>query len=300
MTLVKRLDDRAQLRSIAEAGARKAIAEIRVEAENTYYSMTDMWSNNPAAFKGVNLGAGTFTVGYDYLYDPSKAAETKYGLIDEERKININKTDRVILERLFKMILDTGETDAQGLAASIVDWRDSDSELSAPLGSAEALYYHGLTYPYEPKNADFEVLDELLLVKDINENIFEKIKEYVTVYGSGRVNVNTASKPVLLALGLSEYIVNNIISYRLGKDGVSGTADDGVFDSDSAITPKLSQFMSLSPSDIAQLTAVTEQYLSVASSAFKIYSRAVLKNNKTAVTTAVADKNGKVLYWQEP
>ncbi|MBI5144294.1 MAG: general secretion pathway protein GspK [Candidatus Omnitrophica bacterium] len=300
MTLVKRLDERTQLRFISEAGIKLAIAELKAEAENTYHSMIDMWSNNPQAFKDVNLGEGTFAICYDYVYDRSKGSELKYGLVDEERKININKMDRTVLKRLFVSILNMDEDNAQNLAASIIDWRDGDEELSVPIGSAESSYYHGLSYPYEAKNADIEVTEELFLVRGIDQDIYEKMKDYITLYGSGKVNINTASKEVLIAVGLDERIASDIISFRMGKDKTIGTVDDGIFDSTSSIVPQFSQFVSLSPSDIAEISAVTDRYLSVSSSAFKIQSVAKSKNKKgTSTTTAVVDKKGKVLYWQE-
>jgi general secretion pathway protein K len=300
MTLVKRLDEKTQFRYIAEAGVRLAIAELETEAENAYHGMVDMWSNNPQSFKDANLGEGTFAICYDYVYDRSKGSELKYGLVDEERKININKMDRAVLKRLFMSVLNMDEEQAQDIAASIVDWRDGDEELSVPIGSAESSYYRGLPYPYEAKNAGFEVVDELFLVRGIDHDTFEKMKDYITVYGSGKVNVNTAPKEVLMAVGLEERIANDIISFRMGKDKMIGTVDDGIFDLTSNIVPKLSQSVSLSPSDIAEISAVADQYIAVNSSAFKIRSVAKSKNKKSSfTTTAVVDKKGKILYWQE-
>ncbi|OGW74890.1 MAG: hypothetical protein A2Z72_06285 [Omnitrophica bacterium RBG_13_46_9] len=299
MTLVKRLDERTQLRFIAEAGVRLAIAELKTEEKN-YHAMTDMWSNNPQAFKDTSAGEGTFSICYDYVYDRSKKPELKYGLVDEERKININMADRAVLKRLFMLTMDIDEEEAQDLAASIIDWRDGDEELSVPVGSAESTHYRGLTYPYDAKNGLFEVMDELYLVKGIDRDVFEKMKDYVTIYGSGRINVNTAPKEVLMAAGLGERIANDIISFRMGRDKMIGTDDDGIFETTSSIVPKLSQFVSLSPSDISEISVVVDQCLAVNSSAFKIRSISKSKSGKSSyMTIAVVDKKGKILYWQE-
>ena len=301
MFLVKRLEARDELRYIAEAGVRKAIAELKKESEKSYHAMNDTWSSNPQAFKDVGAGDGVFNMCAGYMRDPATGARiTRYGLIDEERKININQANRETLGHLFVAVLNIDEMEAQALAASIIDWRDSDEELSVPVGSAESSYYRGLPNPYEAKNADFEVMNELLLVNGMNEDIYEKVRGYITVYGQGKVNANTASREVLLALGLNEHIVKNIIAFRRGKDGIEGTADDGIFASPSSITPALSQFANLSASDVAKLTAVSEQYLLTASSCFTVNSVATMKNKKDSATTkAVVDKMGKVLYWQE-
>jgi hypothetical protein len=50
------------------------------------------------------------------------------------------------------------------LAASIIDWRDEDDEITE--GGAESEYYLLESSPYSPKNMPFERVEELLLVKD--------------------------------------------------------------------------------------------------------------------------------------
>ncbi len=53
---------------------------------------------------------------------------------------------------------------------------------------------------------------------------------YLTVWGEGKININTASEEVLLAVpGLYTKEVGKILSFRRGADGVPGTKDDGVF-----------------------------------------------------------------------
>jgi len=301
IALVAKLDERSQLSLIADAGVRKAIAELRKEEERTYDSLNDLWSNNQAAFCDVSLGAGAFSVCYDYRDEDAQIPQIRYGLIDEERKININKMHKDVIERLFRVGLGLEEIQAQDLAASIVDWRDSDSELSVPVGSAEGIYYRNLTYPYEAKDAEFEVLDELLLVKGMTQGLFEIIRDYVTIYGSGKVNVNTASASALLALGLNDGIVDKIIKFRRGKDNAPGTADDDFFDTPASIVAKLSQAFELSDSDVAQLSIIREQYLVTRSENFMIKSVAKLINRKISIEaySAVKRESGKILYWQE-
>ncbi|MFC1666926.1 general secretion pathway protein GspK [Candidatus Omnitrophota bacterium] len=299
--LVQRLDERGKLHFIAEAGIKKAIIELKKEAEKTYDSLNDNWSNNTASFKAVGVGGGTFNVSYNYPHGKTGVIDTRYGLIDEERKININTADRAILERLFRVALNFHEIEAQELAASLIDWRDSDSELSIPLGSAEDRYYRNLQYPYEAKDAAFEVLEEVLLVNGMTRDIFKNIRYYVTIYGNGRINVNTAPKEVFLALRLDEKLVDKILLFRQGEDGATGTIDDNIFDAHSRIVPKLSQYFHLSDSEVAQLTRVVDHSLVTRSENFMIRSVAKLNNRKnTTEVDCVVNRDGKILYWHEP
>ena len=299
LTLVNRLDEKDRLRFIAEAGIKKAISRLKEEPEKDYAALNDGWSNNSIVFKEISIGNGKFSLSHAHINERTGLTEPWYGLTDEEGKLNINKAGQTIMERLFR-ILDYDEMQAQELAAAIIDWRDNDSELSIPLGSAEDSYYRNLKYPYEAKDADFQVLEELLLVKGIDKDIYEKIKNYITIYGSGRINVNTASKIILLALGINADTADAIISFRLGEDGIIGTADDNVFDTPANIAPKLSQFSHLSDSAIAGLSIIAGQYLVTNSHNFMARCISQLNGRKkTAEVISVINRSGKILYWQE-
>ena len=297
--LANRLDQKDKLRLIAEAGVAQGIMELKNDPERTFFSLDDSWSNNPGAFQNVQVGDGEFSLTYNYFDKSSGLIQTGYGCVDEESKININKADLKILERLFKVVLSVDDVLAQELAACILDWRDADSELAIPVGSAEDFYYSGLSFPYAAKNSAFEVLEELLLVKGFSDNVFEKIKDYVTIYGEGRVNINTASEVVLFALGLDEDLANKIILYRTGKDGIRGTLDDNVFVANSEIVPRLSQAYPFSVSQIEQLNGVAVLSLSVSSDNFLIRATAKLNARNSLTVTSVVKRNGKILYWRQ-
>lgn len=314
LSLVKRIDERERLRLIAEAGVRKALAVlIRQETEGCN-SLKDTVSNDPALFKDVYLEGGSFSVSYNFsrgsgipphskqlagMNEPGGALETRYGLSDEESKINLNTSALAVLKNLFAAV-GFDEVEAQELAASIVDWRDKDSQLSIPLGSAEDPYYHGLPYPYEAKDSEFESLDELLLVKGMTPEILEKIEDYVTVSSAGRININTASSLVFLSLGLDEDAADKIIRHRSADDGILGNEDDNVFMKTSDIVPHLSQAFPLSDSQISKLTIVIDQGLDVYSNNFMIKSTARLNNRKAELkVVCIADIFGKILYWHE-
>ena len=301
LRLVQRLDERDKLHLAAAAGIKLAIVQIRQNKESTFYSFQDICADDPSVFKEIELGDGRVSIRYDFFDDAAGQTNVRYGIIDEERKVNVNTADAGVMERLFRVVLDVDEVRAQDLAASIVDWRDADSELSTPVGSAEDSFYRNLTYnPYEAKDAPLEALDELRLVKGMDANSIEKLKDYLTVFGDGKININTAPKAVLLAFGMSTYLADKVLSYRFGKDGVPGTEDDNVFDTYANIVPHLSQFLSLSDSEAADLTRIADQFLKVQSETFM--ARAVTHLNKRqniAEIVAVFTRSGDILYWHE-
>lgn len=300
LILIHRLEERNKLHYIAEAGVKQAIFELGKAAQGDYDSFSDTWSNDIGVFKERRLGGGQFTVSYAHIDEKTGLVYTRYGVVDEQRKININRVDQNVLRQLLRIVLSYGKEEAQELAASIIDWRDKDSELSIPIGSAEDFDYQALRYSYEAKDSEFEVLEELLLVRGIDEDIFNKIGDYITIYGDGKININTASEAVLLALGLSQGLVDKIIAFRYGENGILGNADDKVFVLATTIIPELSQYRSLSESELAELSRVVERNLVVKSNNFKIRSKSELNNKKeTAEIICVIDRTGKILYWHE-
>jgi len=124
-------------------------------------------------------------------------------IVDEERKINLNflvkkistgtivdKARKAQLERLFELL----QIDPQ-LVDPIVDWIDSDGE---PLSfGAEDAAYSRLDPPYGTPDKPFETLSELRMVFGITDKIYRKIEPYVTIYGRGRINMNTADSLVV-------------------------------------------------------------------------------------------------------
>lgn len=289
LSLAMRLEQRDAARYISLANIRLAITQLKNQEKTDFFSLPDERSSRglePATQRD----------------DENRTGFTKndYGILVEESKINLNKADRHLLERLFKIILGYSDIEAQDLAASVVDWRDKDSMLSTPLGSAEDSYYTFLRYPYECKDADFDCLAELLLVKGVTQEVFEKIHGYVTVYGNGLVNVNTASREVLLALGLSNQAVNDIFIFRCGKDKTCGTEDDNYFTSPSEIVGVLGKQGSLNDAEIQRIEDVASRLLTVESNYFMIKSTVKFNQGKNIYrATCVADSSGKVLSWQE-
>jgi type II secretory pathway component PulK len=299
VSLVQRLDERGRLRFISEMGVQKAIDEIKKTVAKNYDSFGDTFANNFLVFNDVDMDKSDLSVGYDFLDDLSGKTSFRHSMIDEKGKININFAGIDTMQRLFQIVLGLDEMRAKEIAASIIDWRDSDGELTIPFGSAEDFYYRNLQFPYKVKDGPFEVLEEVLLVKGMDEDAFNKINEYITIYGDGKININTASKPVLLALGLDLDVVNKILLYRYGKDGILDTADDNIFDMPPNIVPKLSQFISLSDSEVGQLSRFVDFFV-CDSGFFTVESSTHLLNHRyVARTVGVINREGTILSWRE-
>lgn len=237
-------------------------------------------SSTEDPLKGIfteNLGDGAFVVSYE------EEGKNYYGMMDEDRKININRARQPVLENL----LGKGNED---IAASIINWRGT---VQIP-GGAWDNDYKSLTPSYECKHADFSVLEELMLVKDMTPELFESIKDYITVYGQeDKVNINTATKRVMLAYGLDENWADIIIKIRNGEDKIAGTKDDGVFHNIAKDTE--SWPLTLGERDILGNSFTTK------SNYFRIESKGMVDKSKIGCKiVCVVDKGAKSLkYYRE-
>lgn len=298
--MMERLDSRSRLHFIAEAGVQRAFAEIRkIDTTTTYDALNESWSLNESAFKNVSIGDG----GYDVFYERSDGQQTwvQYGMSDEESKVNLNKASVDIVARLLTLQGDLESDAALRLAYAIVDWRDNDSFFQHPQYGAEDDDYKSLSLPYEAKDADFESVDELLLVRGMTPETFAKIRNFVTVYSEGSVNINTVSPAVLSVYGLSDAMISRIMAFRRGQDFKEGTADDGFFRNSSEIVSAVSQSAGLSAGDLSELSQFVEQVNPVTvSDYFCVHSVAHLTSRQQQLTIdAVVGRKGQVLSWRE-
>jgi len=300
ITLVHRLDQRDRLFYVAEAGIKKAIVELRKEdAIPDADVFAEPWGNNTESFKDVAVGNGYFNVSYGYA--GNRLRRTQFGVMDEESKINLNTAPVDILLNLLQLEGGLDADQAYTIAYAVIDWRDADSFFQHPQYGAEDADYEGLKAPYESKDGPFELIDELLLVKGMDEDVFARIKDHVTVYGEGRININTVQPAVLKALGLNEKLAEDILAFREGEDMIEGTADDRFFTVSGEIIPQLKDFSPLSGQDEAVLEALIEQNVFVfKSNYYRARSLARLHAQKPEFEIiAVLDRSGHVQYWHE-
>lgn len=300
ITLVHRMDDRENRFLIAEAGVKKAIVQLR--KEDAFFGadfLGERWNDQVDTFQDIHIGKGKFTVSYEHL--DGEYSRTMYGLQDEESKINLNKASFDVIKRLLQAISGLTHSDAEELAYCIIDWRDKDSFFQHPQYGAEDSDYKGLRDSYEAKDSDFEIMEELLLVHKMDQEVFDKIRHFVTIYGEGKININTAPREVLLALGLTPRVVNNIIVFRKGGDMIAGTGDDDIFLQSATIVPRLSQVFDLAPSDISVLSnLIAAGQFVTKSENFMIHSVAKLDKKRGQTTIiAVTERTGQIKYWRE-
>jgi general secretion pathway protein K len=180
-----------------------------------------------AGFAGVDLSLGK-NLGL-------KGGRFEVQAVDEDAKVNVNMGGanaiahiRLARELMSKMapvqyspIFDQRDStgnfnDRLTTCAAIIDWADPDEQLyscdvtAAPSSNAvEDAWYQLLPKPYRRKNAPYDSLEELHMVRGVTDDFWATFvdpdptnprKREMTVWGQGTVNVNTANPLTLYAM----------------------------------------------------------------------------------------------------
>ncbi|MDD5225733.1 MAG: type II secretion system protein GspK [Candidatus Omnitrophica bacterium] len=291
-----KLLNKTQMHYFANAGVERAIFEVENDDTELYDSVYDSWSNNDEAFRHVAINGGEYSAIKDATVSDE---EPQYGLMDEEAKININKASQEVLKNLFEKVAQVESEEAGAIADSIIDWRDKDDVIHKD--GKENDYYQSLAQPYDCKNGDFEAEEELLWVGGVTPEMFEKIKVHITLYGDGAVNVNTASVPVLMSLGLDEALAEKVVHFRSGSSPVKGDdIPENVFADAGSIAGLLDKAEHLSGEEIALIQSVVP-LLGVRSNNFRGYIVGSFgPGGKTEKIVFVYDRQEKIVkYWRE-
>lgn len=242
---------------------------------------------------------------------------------DEERRINVgnmqatNLGDLMLLPAAQELmaIMSTEENQdylyknnmiKEELIANLVDWTDAD-EIRLFQGGSEESAYARLDNPYRPKNAPFDTRDEIRLVDGWQDDgLWERVGRHLTIYGAGKVNVNTALEPVLKGLLIAFYdgvanestvqqTVDDIIRARgapLDEGGLYFQSGKHFFDS---ITNGEYQIHSI------PLKPEIQQAVTPTSTVYRVTSVGEVGNARVeihAVFDFSTDTTGRVLFWK--
>jgi general secretion pathway protein K len=102
---------------------------------------------------------------------------------------------------------------------SLEDWKDAD-ELHRANGAESDDYYLRLPVPYRARNGRLQDIAELRQIRGITPALYDGTAEkpglagLTTVHGRSTININTASAPVLAALGLAQAAITDIMQSR--------------------------------------------------------------------------------------
>ncbi|MBA4387561.1 MAG: hypothetical protein C0404_06240 [Verrucomicrobia bacterium] len=243
------------------------------------------------------LGDGTITVD----------VESEQG----RRNINALGKNEKEVEAAFDRILEVGGVPEEfrlGQIDSFMDWTDPDAT-PRQAGAETEDYYSTLPEPYKARNGPLDDVEELLQLKNFNRTILyggvistgkvdkesvsiSGIRDLLTVYGDGKVNVNTASERVLRTLpNVDEITARAIIEERQGLGAVDkGKKENTSFKNVDDLYRR-----------IPELDPLVRNYVATDSAIYRVTSIGTVGTVQVKVWAIVRFENGAltVLRWRE-
>jgi len=152
------------------------------------------------------------------LSDPSSAnrryrVSVNNNIVEVEVRPESLKTDlnSATEKEIRASFIDTGiDSEKAGLlAARVIDWRDPD-HLARPNGMEDAGYFSN-NREYGAKDSRIEDLVELLLIADIERNIFRRLADDFTVYGKAARGIYTLTAWTSNSTGEKSYATTAIV-----------------------------------------------------------------------------------------
>ncbi|MCC6345860.1 MAG: general secretion pathway protein GspK [Nitrospirales bacterium] len=194
---------------LAEAGVERGIMEIIYRKSGSI----------PEEEKDINAWKVDGTI---YTVE-AKEGSVRVRVLSESGKVDINSAPELLLRGLLSALGVQGE-ELDIVVDSLMDWKDSDD--LHRLNGAEDDYYASLPNPYKAKNANFESLEELMLVRGVTPDLLygsgdrKGLLQFITVNsGSAAINVNAAPREVLLAVpGMTSEMADAVLDYRASKE----------------------------------------------------------------------------------
>ncbi len=311
------LRDQVTLTQMASSGIQTAIAIlVKDKNETEIDTVQEDWADPEKIVDFLSVLAfdqGKVTVSIQ----DEKAKVQINALVQFPEGKEFNESQYLLWTRLMQNIIDQDtetveESEITGIINSVKDWLDSnDNDAITGVTGAESDYYEGLEQPYPCKNGPFSHLDELARVKGITPEFLAGFGEtlglgqYITVYGAtdsgstkftydGKININTADLPVIVALlpeGNEEFAIA-IYEYRQEKEDetFANTLDGDWY----ANCPGCKD------------SGIKKELITTTSDLFRIQASATLHDLKTTVIAMVRrekeKKSGKyqckILSWQ--
>ena len=226
VNITRNFKESGQLYYFAQGGIQRAIAELLYRSDPALHQRRTL-----PEYEELTEGEQEWHIDGRPYPVPFQQGEAEVRVRSESGRINLNNAPDVVLRRVLKYFVEIGE-ERDVVIDSILDWRDTDD--LHRLNGAENDYYRALTEPYDCKNAPFDAVEELLLVrgitpellygkksKDLEEVGISRIglKDVFTVFSTvPQLDINAAPVEVLVVLfGIPGPLAKSVVEVREEK-----------------------------------------------------------------------------------
>ncbi len=194
LALARRIEQRTVGYCAARVGVERGLARLLQET-NGWDGLTEPWADSATEFSNGVSGAGVFSLFYA-IERSDGGSNLVYGVRDEQSKFDINQRRKEPIVALLEVAGGLSHEAAIRAGEEIDAARTPAADKSPSIGAKTGW----IDSHIEP--GPFKSIYELRWIKGVTPEIFENIKEHITVSGGFRVNLNTADAVVLQSLGM--------------------------------------------------------------------------------------------------
>lgn len=184
---------RREVREGTRQAALRWLAGHVVPDTNGWDMLTEAWAADPWEHRE---GGWVLRVSGDGWRDEPGATTAP---IDESGKIPLNQAPVPLLAALLREVGGLPADMATEQARRIVDWRDEDTRAAGNNTLDESAAYGTREAPWQAPNRPFVCVAEMARVPGLAPATCTALTPWVTVEGSGRLNLNTAPETTLRA-----------------------------------------------------------------------------------------------------
>ena len=263
--LTKYRETRERTKALARGGVYLAMQRLSQDAQAEPFDwLGDDWAAVPGADAEQPTTWVIFTD--EAPTDAANRSRVEIQITDMQRSINLNAATEATLAG-------PELTGSAEMAKAIVDDRDPPEDSETTSGDP----------PYDPKNGLFAVVEELLDIPGMAD-VFPRLSQlaFATLDEAPArpsININTAQRDVLLALGADANVAEALVAKRPGIDGVWGTEDDCIAKNLQTAAQELADCAfgvghPTAVQDVQTLLGLPTAQVTVSSSVFRIQSQA--------------------------
>lgn len=271
--------DRTQVLYLARGAAMRGIVELRnknavdlLRGQIGRTSFDQRWFEENDMFERGD--AGYFTLSGEVEMDEE---ECYYRMIDAESRVCINTAPEELLQGL--------EATSLGIVRKIMLRRDENARAGD-----------------KRRPRAYLSLEEFRSIENISDAEWygtrgrAGLRDVLTVWGDGRININTCSREVLEAIpGLNSAAIEALIEYRAGPDGEIGTSDDRSFE-DMSDVPAKAKLSAEAVGPLNRFCKVDSEFFTI--TAVATQRQGAVRAQVTA-TVHLGDLNTRTLQWRE-
>ncbi len=300
--------DTALLRTFTDAGPFVDLEDVVSKTE----------ADKPAgAASNDEAGENTYTETGDPIFQ--FPGDFKVEFKSEDTKINLNqlaygtkgsvvKMLEALIEPEFYDFIFLENTsrpehvDRDELIQNIVDWVDMGDDkytdgVKYLTGGDEQSNYDNFDPEYKVKNAKFDTLQELMMVYGVDDLIFKILEPHVTIYSTGKINVNKANHEMLEGV-IRAYAVDKALTVFYNEDAMRELLGKVLAKRAQYGFSKLDDFIQACADEGVNLDKSVSEIADTTGSVYRIKAVGIKEGIESWVEMIV-DREGNIYYYRE-